>query len=926
MHVPLGEYCAKTILERHTESLPDLTSLVILTPNATSGRALRSELLHQATQREHQGLLLPPILTFPLWARENSNFSGTENHLSELLDLVAVLQQNEPLQALSQADSWAVARELMTLFEQLWLNRTPLPSRQDELTLRLQEAYGIEEDPPRQLGSEADIIHLLWEAWSADSGEVLSSGKCYREALQHLALPSRTEAIYVCGHDQLSAAEIHALENLKTEVPVFILTHPRALIPIGVDESPTNDPASPYAAVLQEAYAIDRSTLAERAYACRKNYPEDPLKNQLSTFVAEQAEPHARGIDIQIRRWLSEGHRNIGLVTEDRKLARRVRALLERADIQLQDYAGWALSTTSAASTVMRWIECLNQEFHYLTLLDILKSPFVHLAKSPDHLDRVGEFEQALHRHNIHSGLHNYQRIAETEPEWKDMLDHVEKAALPLQRLKDRPTGGNYLGALLESLDLLGSRSCLANDEVGKKILSELERMRFQLAQNETSLPKSQWHALLRRALEQRNYRRNSSQRAVFLINLDQTHLARFDRLIVAGMDSRHYPGMDTSFLVFNDAVRGDLGLPTRAELRELSLQRFLSLILSSGQILLTYQKADQDEPLLPSAWWTQIDVFHRLAYNTPLNEPSLPVLSLHPDAWVRPAGLPPREAVYDPAPRPPTQLPNRISASGHQALINCPYSFYVRNILRIQESDTIQEEMDNLEFGNYVHQCLEAFHAGISDAPGPWRNPIAEHESAALGLLQEIGSHFIARLTPSPSNIVFETRWKAIARRYVELQKSLESQQVFAGSEQWMTCEIDEGLTLNGRIDRIDENTAGNRIVIDYKTGSKKISADAVQSGEQVQLASYALLAGSIEQAEYWWLSQDSRKSIPRTFLGGEDLSNLARKTQRRLHEVFQKLRERQPMPANGNEETCKFCYAQGVCRKDLEGDIELS
>lgn len=921
LHMPLGGYCAKIILEHHAAALPDLTHLAILVPNATSGRALRSALLAHA-ESDHQGLLLPSILTFPTWVRQHSRFSGTENHLSELLDLVTALQKSETLRSLEQADSWSLAREMMELFDQLWLNEISLPSDQEELTSRLQDSYHIADEPPEQLGNEARIIHLLWTAWSKGSGNFLSSGKYYRDALLHLAPPPETQAIYVCGHDRLAAAEIEALKRLDQEIPISILTRSKSLISLDTEPPTASTSPSPYANVLEEAFAQEESTMAERARACPADCPEDPLKGRLATFVAEQAEPHALGIDIQIRRWLKEGYRNIGLVTEDRKLARRVRALLERAGIQIQDYAGWALSTTSAASTIERWLECLNQEFHYLALLDILKSPFVRLKGTAGELDRIGDFEQLLHRRNIHNDLENYRRIADGEPHWLDMLDQVEKAARPLQSLRE-PTGGEYMRALLESLDLLGCQACLAGDEVGAKVLLELDRMCFQLSKSEIRLPRSQWDALLRWTLEQRNYRHKSTQDLVSLINLNQAHLAQFDCLIVAGMDSRHYPGADSSFLVFNDSVRGYLGLPTRTELKKLDLQRFLSLILSSEQVLLTYQKTDQDEPLLPSIWWTQVDVFHRLAYKTSLKEPSLSVLSLHPDAWVRLPGLRIRETASEIMPHPPASpdlLPNNISASGHQALVDCPYRFYVRDMLRIREIDMIHEEMDNLEFGNYVHQCLNAFHSGLLGAPGPWQGRIDGRKAAAFRLLQEIGVHFMDRLTPSPSNIVFLERWKSIARRYVELQQSFEKHQVILGNEKEVEHRVDEGLVLCGRIDRMDEDQDGNRIVIDYKTGSKRISKDEVQSGEQIQLTSYALMAEPIGRAEYWWLSQDPQKEIPLTSVEGEFLEALGRKVHNRLHEMFQDLRASHEMPAHGDEATCAFCYAQGVCRKDVE------
>src|SRR5690606_5726489 len=98
--------------------------------------------------------------------------------------------------------------------------------------------------------------------------------------------------------------------------------------------------------------------------------------DEWSTLTADDAEHEARAVDLQIRRWWLAGHRRIALVTEDRKLARRVRALLARAGLALNDTVGWALSTTSAAAALERWLEAVEESFRASPLLDVLKSPF----------------------------------------------------------------------------------------------------------------------------------------------------------------------------------------------------------------------------------------------------------------------------------------------------------------------------------------------------------------------------------------------------------------------------------------------------------------------------------------------------------------------------------------------------------------------
>ena len=920
-HEPLGACGARIILERHRQDLPDLTAPVILVPDAAAIRALRSELLLQARQHGFEGLLLPDILTLRTWACQHYSGSHVENHLSELLELAQALRDTSVQTLKSQGNPWSVAGELLQLFDELELSGNPVCQQEQELARQLQQAYGISGEPPRQLGMEARIVHALWQAWNRQSGASLSSGKYYRAALAELPMHAEAKAIYACGYEQLKPAEIEALAQLNASAPVTVVTRPKHSIPLPTAAPEAVGPPSPYAEVLQCAFDPAGGSLPDRARACRERYPEDPLQDRLRTFAANQAEPHARAVETQVRRWLLAGCRNVGLVTEDRKLARRVRALLERAGVFPVDDAGWALSTTSAASTIVHWLECLEQDFYYQTLLDVLKSPFVCPPQvSGNYPERVGALEKLLYRKNAHSGLGHYRKAAAEYPELLELLEAAKHAARPLLELEDSIAGDKYLEALLLSLERLGCIARLANDEVGDKILDLLSEMRIQLGGDAAPLAKRQWPPLIRQLLERRNFKPKSTQPAVTLTNLRQAHLACFERLIVAGMDARHYPAQSSASAVFNDAVRADLGLSTDAERRSLDLQRFLALVLTADQVLLTYQKNEQDEPLLPSAWWEQIVAFHQFAYpESGLEEVSLKAL-LDPqaDACVRPPDMLAHPDALSAMPRPPALpelLPSKISAGGHQDLIDCPYRFYVRRMLGLRAIHPINEEMDNVDFGQFVHECLEAFHTDVPDLPGPWTGPLAGDERNALELLAEIGKTLMARLGDGFANRVFSERWSHVARRYVAMQKSLEPERDIIRTEYTGEAGMDDELTLHGRIDRIDRTRDGRHVVIDYKTGSQSISETDIQSGEQVQLTSYALLLEAMAQVEYWWLNQQHKE---RTCLSGEELIQVRGKVRQRLIRTFQSLRQRAELPAHGDEKACAYCDAQGICRKE--------
>src|SRR5580765_1544804 len=75
--------------------------------------------------------------------------------------------------------------------------------------------------------------------------------------------------------------------------------------------------------------------------------------------------------------WLRQGRQDIAIIAQDRISARRLRALLERAEVSVADETGWQLSTTRAAAALAAWCELVTSRGATAALLDLLKSPFI---------------------------------------------------------------------------------------------------------------------------------------------------------------------------------------------------------------------------------------------------------------------------------------------------------------------------------------------------------------------------------------------------------------------------------------------------------------------------------------------------------------------------------------------------------------------
>ena len=122
------------------------------------------------------------------------------------------------------------------------------------------------------------------------------------------------------------------------------------------------------------------------------------------------------------------------------------------------------------------------------------------------------------------------------------------------------------------------------------------------------------------------------------------------------------------------------------------------------------------------------------------------------------------------------------------------------------------------------------------------------------------------------------------------------------------------------GKIDRIDQQSAGFGL-IDYKTGAIA-TLDKVESGEAVQLLTYALLVE--ETLETVYVSFDARKGVKATSeVTQEVLARLLPAVEARLDNMLSAIKHGHTLPAWGDDRSCQYCEMTGLCRKPMwEGD----
>lgn len=855
---------ASAFLEREGGRHPDFSGCLILVPHHHAALAFRAA-LHQALPG--QALLPPRLLTLPELAASIPGDGAPEPDSVRLAELRYFLARTGQV---PHAALWPAAQELLALLNEL-----------DEQGLDLPAAAPTEN---RHLGVEASITQAVWRAMCR--GGPRSRGRDYGERLARLATDAATP-LYTLGLAGLSRLEQAFLSAWATRQPLCELPVP---------------PRYPERqALLTAVWEVNEPELTRRGEAFAAQHRNNPLDATVELLAAPSLEAAARAAETTLLAWLREGRREIAIVALDRLAARRLRALLERRDILIQDETGWAFSTAAASHVLDRWLNVVMDDAWFRDLLDLIKSPFVFTDMDATRQAAANDLDRAWRRHGAPQGLAGHLALARQEEldAALRILGRIEQARglFPEARL---PLA-DWTRRLLEVFDRLAATSALRADPVGRQLLTLLAGLARETAGHDRRFALAEWRRWLTLHLEQATFADHRVQSPIRLTHLNAARLRDLEGLLLLGVDAEHLPGKSPAGL-FNDATRLQLGLPGAAEREALSRAALADALSRAERAALIWQDAEAGEERALSPWLLRLEVFLRAAWG---------------GRWIRraaPDHAAPAAAAAPPPAAAPTAAtpPQRISVSAWQSLVSCPYQFFARHLLGLNELDEVPEEMDKADYGSLVHAVLADFH---SRRP---RLGATEREELAADLRATGERVFAPAEARGYLAGAWRLRWERRIPAYLDwaLRREAEGYH-FTRAEEKLARVIEwspGGVTrLEGRADRIDTGAAGLAL-LDYKTQSKqtlKHKLDA--SGEDVQLSSYAWLSGA---AEAGFVSLDADKVETLAWPG--DLAEAAAAEGERLADTFSALAAGAPLPAHAAPQTCGRCEMRGLCRRE--------
>jgi ATP-dependent helicase/nuclease subunit B len=457
-------------------------------------------------------------------------------------------------------------------------------------------------------------------------------------------------------------------------------------------------------------------------------------------------------------------------------------------------------------------------------------------------------------------------------------------------------------------LDQLGVLNAWSNDPAGLQLLQLLGQWRDELHQDDTRCSFSECKRWLSQQLDLNTFRDISIESPVLFTHLAATRWRCFDAVVLLGCDTQHLPAPSNNFW-FNDSVRTALGLPSSSVVREAVRDDLLGLLAINDDILVTWPARKNGELNLLSPYFELIRVLHVMSYGDNLAADELGRILDRADVQKITTVLPDVSVMPEPVIM-PNLLPQRISPSGYNSLVACPYQYFSRYVLRLNELDEVREVIDKRDYGTWIHAVLHRFHNTYSLLLNEDRTRM-ESELHRISI-----DVFSDGLQQDYLTQAWMQAWQALIPIYVEwqLQREKSGWRYLVGEEQFEVA-ITQDLTLYGRIDRVDQHMdpLNSVCVLDYKTQSESgLKRKLIDPGEDVQLPCYVYARGG-QHAVFVSLAENDVQEVEPKY----DVTELVRLNTDRLVTLFSQLRHGAALPANGVQAVCDYCEMRGLCRQ---------
>ncbi|MET0183004.1 MAG: double-strand break repair protein AddB [Caulobacterales bacterium] len=551
----------------------------------------------------------------------------------------------------------------------------------------------------------------------------------------------------------------------------------------------------------------------------------------LRLIEAANAEEEAMTIALIMRRELDDPQQTVALVTADPALSRRVVEKLARWNIAPNISHGRPLRETSPGALLALLCDLVRDPGAPIALAGLLKHPLAGFGLSEsalanarialEHLAlrgprRYGDLDELTHWCEAEATKAEEKRARPDLRAACDLARRVRACLAPILAAHEEIPFPDFVEALSEAAENVAASDTQSGERIwagnsgdrAAKLIHEIADAGDALgAMIMTAAPRA--FLKMMDGVEAAPEPGGDPRCAIW--GPLEARLQRRDLLILGGLNEGVWPAPPHEDPFLSRAMRDKLGLqPTDARIG-LAAHDFAQLA-SSPRVVLTRALKSGGAPSVASRWIWRLETLLRGA-GADLKQDSdeLQIARAIDAADVVAPAKPP-------APLPPVEKRvKRLSVTQVETLIRDPYAIYARKILELDVLKSVGYQPGAAERGSAIHAAVEKTH--LHDTIESLI-VLIDKELAAQGFGHARRASERARLVTS-------------ARAFLDWASKRSG--VFFLEKKGVLA-LDNGRELSGVADRIEIDSAGAAVIVDFKTG-KPPSDNEVKSGLAPQL-----------------------------------------------------------------------------------------
>ncbi|MBB4075907.1 ATP-dependent helicase/nuclease subunit B [Bartonella fuyuanensis] len=739
------------------------------------------------------------------------------------------------------AEWWQITLDFLTIVTQNWpqilqerKRSNPAEWRNQVLTMHAETLRRTQPDKPiiaaGVSGSIPAVSHLLKVISSLPKGAVVLPGLDFHmDEEQWDALSSSNKEKTACNFfDHAENVFSHPQYHLK-KLLTLMECQRHHVCEIG-QQSATKKRRM---ALLSEALR-PASTTDKWIQIVRDDY--ESLCADWSFIEAINEHEEALAIAVALRKAIEEPKKTAALITNDRNLARRVSAELQRFGIEANDSGGIPLAQTLPVTLLRLILENVLQPNDPIAFLSLLKHPLTALQQNRYRLREMAEnFELFVLRGN--TGRISLCECDQFLEKWIETYTHHDSEINPLdqQKYEEARFLCHLLKKAVEPLTFLikQEKECTINEaaiatvEVFENFGRNEDNSLAHLYQHEAGQALSnflrelvsdqsgltfhlyEWPAMFSAIIATRSVTPSpGGHPRLFIWGTLESRLQTVDTVVIGGLNEESWPMSTRNDAFLSRSMKMMLTLEPAEQRVGLSAHDF-QWAMGMDKVVMSRALRVNHTPSIPSRWLQRIETVVGKQIWKQIRARG--EILLHWAKLLDHTSL--ISGVERPCPVPPLEMrPRHFSVTEIETLRYDPYAIYAKKILRLKPLKALIHDPGATERGILYHAILADFCTQI-------KNPNAAN---ALNMLLAIGRKEFDKCNfPSDIEVIWWTSFEDLAPRLIQWEQSLGPRERYAEIVSQKIPIGTTGVTLSGRADRFDILPDKTVEILDFKTST---------------------------------------------------------------------------------------------------------